>query len=410
VGVKKKVLFVINTLGRAGAEVALIGLLSRLDPDQYDVSLYVLMEQGELITKLPPGVRLLNDRYASVSVLSAQGAKQMKKRVLRAALSHGSFWKNLFPMILHLCGMIRRKRIQTDKLLWRMISDGAKRLPVTYDLAVAYLEGGSTYYVADHVKAKKKAAFLHIAYDQAGYTPRMDRDCYEQMDAIFAVSDEVKTHFCHIYPQMEQKTSVFHNMLDTDSMRRRSQEPGGFTDSFSGIRLLTVGRLNYQKAYDVAIEAMALVKASGRQIRWYVLGEGEKRKELERQIAESGVADVFFLLGATDNPYPYYVQADIYCHCTRFEGKSIAIQEAALFSLPIIASDCSGNREQICHGVDGILCPLTPTAIREAIIKLCDDQAYAAQLGAAAGKKQTHYGEDLDKLQKLVDEHRELIQ
>lgn len=44
---KKKVLFVINTLGRAGAEVALLSLFSALDPNKYDISLYVIMAQGE---------------------------------------------------------------------------------------------------------------------------------------------------------------------------------------------------------------------------------------------------------------------------------------------------------------------------------------------------------------------------
>ena len=50
-----------------------------------------------------------------------------------------------------------------DKLLWRAISDGARRFPEEYDLAVAFLEGGSAYYVADHVRAKKKRRRLSIS-------------------------------------------------------------------------------------------------------------------------------------------------------------------------------------------------------------------------------------------------------
>lgn len=49
----KKVLFVINTLGGAGAEKALLELLKKFTPDQYETSLYVLMDQGELIHQLP---------------------------------------------------------------------------------------------------------------------------------------------------------------------------------------------------------------------------------------------------------------------------------------------------------------------------------------------------------------------
>ena len=57
---KKKILFVINTLGRAGAEVALLSLFSAIDPNQYELSLYVMMAQGEMKEALPSYVHLKN--------------------------------------------------------------------------------------------------------------------------------------------------------------------------------------------------------------------------------------------------------------------------------------------------------------------------------------------------------------
>jgi glycosyltransferase involved in cell wall biosynthesis len=399
----KKILFVINTLGRAGAETALLGLIAHLDPTVYEISLYVLMEQGELISKLPAHVKVENDRFSSVSVLSKNGSSAMKKRVLRAAFSNNSLWRNIFPMLRILFEMIRKKRMQPDKLLWRLISDGAKRLPQEYDLAVAYIEGGSTYYVADHVDAKKKAAFVHIAYQQAGYTRRMDQGAYRKIDAIYAVSDEVKEHFDRFYPEHTHKTEVFHNLLDTDSMLRLSKEPGGFTDTKKGLRLLTVGRLTHQKGYDVAIEAMRLIHEKHPTLRWYVLGDGDKRKDLESQIKQAGLEDFFILLGATNNPYPYYAQADVYVHCTRFEGKSIAIQEARFFNLPIIASNCDGNREQIQDGIDGILCDLTPQAISDAVRKICEEASVRERLRSAVSLDARDESKDLDKLLGLID-------
>ena len=80
----------------------------------------------------------------------------------------------------------------------------------------------------------------------------------------------------------------------------------------------------------------------------------------------------FFFVGAKSNPYPYYKAADLYVHATRFEGKSIAIQEAQILGCCIIASDCSGNREQIENGIDGILCPFSKEGISSAIMKLTD--------------------------------------
>ena len=62
----KKVLFVINTLGGAGAEKALLELLKKFTPDQYETSLYVLMDQGELIHQLPKYVKVLNKSYRTL--------------------------------------------------------------------------------------------------------------------------------------------------------------------------------------------------------------------------------------------------------------------------------------------------------------------------------------------------------
>ena len=66
----KKLLFVINTMGCAGAEFALLELFRHLDSPEYEVSLYVMVNQGELARELPPYVRLLNRRYQYDSVLT----------------------------------------------------------------------------------------------------------------------------------------------------------------------------------------------------------------------------------------------------------------------------------------------------------------------------------------------------
>ena len=80
----KKVLFVINTLGGAGAERALLELLKRFTPDQYEVDLYILLEQGELISQVPEYVNILNRDYAAESVLSTGGKEEIEQKGLHA--------------------------------------------------------------------------------------------------------------------------------------------------------------------------------------------------------------------------------------------------------------------------------------------------------------------------------------
>lgn len=400
----KRLLFVINTLGQAGAETALLNLLRQIDPKEYDISLYVLMGQGEMVSELPEYVKLLNDSFCESTVLSVQGRRLMARRVMAAAFRRGTGFR-LFPYILrNFFSMAAKGRVQPDKLLWRLLSDGGQRFSEEYDLAVAYLEGGSAYYVANHVKALKKAAFLHVDYGKAGYNRGLDKDCYLDFDRVFAVSDEVKASFDKAYPECAERCFVFHNLLDVEEIRRKASLPGGFEDDFQGIRILTVGRLTAQKAYDMALEAMSLLKERGEQVRWYVLGEGNQRNFLEEKRKKLGLEKDFLLPGAVKNPYPYFAQADIYVHATRFEGKSIAIQEAQILGKPVLVSDCSGNREQVTGEVDGLFCDLTPEGICEGIQRLIHAPELRARLGEVATRRSFGDKAELNKLLELSGE------
>ena len=400
----KKILFVINTLGRAGAEKALTELLKRLNDNKYEVYLYVIMGQGELIHDIPSHVRVLNSRYDDSSVLTAAGRHQMAKKVCGAFFRNGSLFKKTGLLIKNMIVMAKNRRFSADKLLWRILSEGAQRFDISFDLAVAWLEGASAYYVAEYVKAGKKVVFIHIDYESAGYTRELDQGCYEDYDKIYTVSEEVRSHFLAFYPEYEGKTDVFHNIINKEEILRKAGEGGGFADGYEGFRILSVGRLTWQKAYDVAIEAMKILKDKECQIRWYVLGEGDQRKSLEKKIALLGLSEDFRLLGETDNPYPYYRQADLYVHATRYEGKSIAIQEAQILGCAVIASDCNGNREQITDGVDGILCELSPKAVAESIAMLCRDEEKRKRYGTMAQAKTVTGKQELQLIRELIED------
>lgn len=70
------------------------------------------------------------------------------------------------------------------------------------------------------------------------------------------MSDEVKECFISVYPELEEKTKVFHNIIDEEKIISKSSEKMKYKMSDKGIRLLTVGRLTYQKGYDVAVYAL----------------------------------------------------------------------------------------------------------------------------------------------------------
>lgn len=398
----KKILFVINTMGRAGAETALLELLRALQQKDVELSLFVLTGQGELADRLPEGIIFKNINYKNVSVLSPQGKRILFKSSVKALLKRANCIR-LFPyLVKNLVHMIKNKKIMFDKLLWRCFSDAAERFEEEYDLAVAYIEGGSTYYVTDHVKAKKKVAFFHVDYQMAGYTRALDKECYLKYDEVFPISNEVKESFLQIYPECKDYTQVFNNLINRDKIIEMSKRDEGFTDEFDGIRILTVGRLTAQKDFAQSVEAMKLLKDRGVNAKWYILGDGEQRETLLKLIAKYELEDVFKLPGVVENPYPYMLQTDIYVHATRFEGKSIAIQEAQILGCPILVSNCSGNREQVVHGVDGLICELTPEAICNGIIELVNDWDKAKAYGIAASCRHTGTDKEIDKILSLL--------
>lgn len=402
-----KILFVINTLGQAGAEMALLELLRYFSgknkgTSEYEVSLYVMLGQGELVAQLPQNVKLLNSHYHAQPVLTKKGRMLMIRTMVSSFFKNGRIMHKLWLLCSGLVEMGKNRRVSMDKLCWRILSEGAVQLTDTYDLAVAFLEGASTYFVADHVKAKKKAAFVHIDYAGAGYTRGLDRGCYQAFDRIFAVSDEVKGQFEAMYPEHRHKMRVLHNLVNQERIRMLANGPGGFSDGFGGFRILTVGRLVYQKAYDVALLALKELIHSGFKVRWYVLGEGPMRAALERQIENLRLTEDFVLMGAVENPYPYYKQCSLYVHATRFEGKSIAIQEAQTLGCAILASDCNGNREQITDNVDGRFCQLTPEGIASGIRQLLEDEALRKRLGQAAARRTVGNEAELGRLLELL--------
>lgn len=383
----KSFFFCINTLSRAGAETALLELLRRLTAKGYAVDLLVLTGIGEMAEELPRGVRLRNSEYAAVSVLGDEGRRVLKGRILRALLRRGNLFR-LFPYLFrNLLAMVKHHRILPDKLLWRVLALGAEEITEHYDCAVAYIEGGATYYVAERIQADKKVAFFHVDYDKAGYTPALDRGVYDTFDTIYAVSDEVRDSFLRVYPQYLDKTLVFHNLLPREEILRKAGLPGGFTDAYPGKRILTIGRLTAQKRFEVSIEAMRLLRDRQVEARWYVLGEGDQRERLEKLIARLHLEEDFVLLGAVDNPYPYLAQADLYVHASAFEGKSIAIQEAQILGKGILVSDCNGNREQVTNGVDGEICDLDAGKLSESILRLLEQEELRAHYGEAAAAK-----------------------
>ena len=149
----------------------------------------------------------------------------------------------------------------------------------------------------------------------------------------------------------------------------------------------------------MAIQAMAYLRKWRYPIKWYVIGDGPLKKSLQELIEQKKLTDYFILLGAKKNPYPYYANCDIYVHATRFEGKSVAIQEAQTIGCAVIVSDVSGNREQVVNGYDGVICDLNGKKLAEAIVNLAENPYVRKRMGNRNLEKDLGYSKkSIDQL------------
>lgn len=124
-----------------------------------------------------------------------------------------------------------------------------------------------------------------------------------------------------------------------------------FSPKKSGIKqterpvFISVANLVPYKDYFSILKALALLKTSGYQFHYFIIGDGPNRSAIEAQINDTGLQKQVILLGSISNVSDYLQRSDIFIHSSKGEGCSNAILEAMAVGLPVVASDTGGTPE-----------------------------------------------------------------
>jgi glycogen synthase len=188
------------------------------------------------------------------------------------------------------------------------------------------------------------------------------------------------------------KIALIPNALDLEKWDNLPLKPNLNLAPFT---LLSVGRLEANKGFDIMLKALAQIKTrlpSGWQ--WLVVGAGSQRQTLEQTTRQTNLSENVRWLGAVDDStlHTLYCKADLFVHPTLYEGSSLVTLEALGHNLPVVASRTGGLPDKIIEsGVNqnGRLCPpADSTALARTLLEVC-------ALPAATRRQWGHNGRKL---------------
>lgn len=365
----KKILFIIGTLDSGGVAKSIVNLLNAIDRKEQEVHLQVMSAgDGPFAQYIPEDVIIHRNPITAWLLAGFGGVWQLVK--------HGH-------LLLALGSLLRMALSKIDRpsaawLLAQMFPELKSPQPnstslsstqLQWDTIVDYNGQQDLYYMVDKLKGKKKITFFHSDYHKWPYYERMDRIYFPKVDAICTISEQCVQSLKEVFPEVSDKVKLVPN-ISLPSMIYKLAEEKVEMPPLHGTVLVTVGHVCYNKGVDLIIGAAKILKQKGIDFSWILVGSTDGAEEYLSEIRNTELKDYIHLVGIQSNPYAYMKRADIVVHPSRFEGKSITLDEAKILCKPIVVTIFSTVYDQFVKGVNASICEMTSLSLSEAILGL----------------------------------------
>ena len=167
------------------------------------------------------------------------------------------------------------------------------------------------------------------------------------------------------------------------------------------ILLATLGHFCKRKGGDLAIEVGKILKLKGINFKWFFVGN-ILDKDLYKQVKLCDLEEYFIFTGIKLNPYPYIKACDIYVHPSRFEGKSIALDEAKILCKPIVVTNFSTVKDQFKDRVNASICNMNAEDITAKILELSFDISLKEKYTKYLSEHMINNSDEIKKLYKFL--------
>lgn len=396
----KSVIIISHALEIGGAERALLGLLESFDYSKYDVSLFLMRHEGDLIGLIPEKVNLLPEikEYTGLAV------------PLTSIVKKGLFGVAAGRVIAKIKAkrFVKSHNIKKDNGVGIEYSHKytVKMMPVIsnkeYDLAISFLT--PHYFAAEKVKAKKKIAWIHTDYSTVDIDVKSEEKMWSKYDHIVSISDDCTKGFLSKFPGLESKILPVENIISPDFIHKQA-EMEDVSDEMNGdaVNLLSVGRFSTAKNFDNVPDICRRIIDKGINVKWFLVGYGGDEELIRNKIKEAGMEEHVIILGKKSNPYPYIKNCDVYVQPSRYEGKCVAVREAQILYKPVIITDYATANSQLKNGFDGVIVPLDNERCAESISELLKDTNKLNLLSKNCAMTDYSNAEELEKIYSIME-------
>jgi glycosyltransferase involved in cell wall biosynthesis len=338
----KKIAFFLPPLGDGGLERTVLKLADLMAGTGSRVDLITVKAGGPLLGKVHHDVTVV-DLNARRALSSLPGLIRYLRQQRPDALICAQYYTNVIAVWAKALAGVSTKVILTE------------RLATSCDLAYS---------------GKLKDKLL----------PVLMRRAYVKADAIVAISKGAAEDLSSLLKIPSDKIKTIYNPAFDDKIVEEAAEPVDhpwFADKQRPV-ILGAGRLTGQKDFATLLRAFALVRKRI-DARLLILGEGERRGELENLAKHLGISQDVALPGFVDNPYKYMAKATLFVLSSIYEGLGNVTVEALAAGTCAIATDCPSGPSEILPQ-----CALVPVgdyaAMAEKISDLLRDPQQALQI------------------------------
>ncbi|MEP6512599.1 MAG: glycosyltransferase family 4 protein [Parafilimonas sp.] len=207
---------------------------------------------------------------------------------------------------------------------------------------------------------------------------------FSMVDAIHCVSEDMKQT---ILPYCNQAGKIFVNHPGIDVELFKKTVP---RSNKNLIRILSIGRLTFQKGYLTGLLAINRLKESNPNFKWVIVGDGPEKEEIIFHIHQMQLQQNVMLAGVKSRAEILNLlnQSDIFFLPSVYEGIANAALEAMSMQLPVVATYSGGMGEVITHEMNGFLADAYDSnTLFHHLFHLAHDEELRKKIGEAAREK-----------------------